>query len=294
VLSNPVGATMGAPNNALLRINDTANQFRNTAPIDLFSGAVALPYPSQITVSGLVPPAFRIRVTLYDYYTLFPDNIDVLLVGPNGAKYVLMADAGGLSPIAPNDHRTLTFVDSATALVPDNTLPVTGKYLPVNWETPVTAFPAPAPGLPYVEPGNTVTRPVGQTLFGNFGGFPGNGVWSLFVRDDNGFPLNLTQKGSISGGWGLEILPATAAGVDVTGRVTTPDGRGLRNAVVYMTDANGETRTAVTSSFGYFRFENVRVSESYVMGVNSRLYRFTPRVVTVLDTLTDVDFVGIE
>jgi hypothetical protein len=61
-----------------------------------------------------------------------------------------------------------------------------------------------------------------------------------------------------------------------------------------MTDANGVVRTATTSSFGFYRFEGVTVGESYVMGVSSRNYRFTPRVVQVFDSLTDIDFVGLE
>jgi hypothetical protein len=90
------------------------------------------------------------------------------------------------------------------------------------------------------------------------------------------------------------ILAPTSAGVEVSGMVRTPDGRGLRNAVVTMTDAAGNMRTAVTSTFGYYRFEDVAVGENYTMGVRSRTHRFTPRVVQVVDTLTDVDFVGLE
>ncbi|MBX3294045.1 MAG: carboxypeptidase regulatory-like domain-containing protein [Acidobacteria bacterium] len=90
------------------------------------------------------------------------------------------------------------------------------------------------------------------------------------------------------------VLAPTNAGVEVSGRVMTPDGRGLRNATVTMTDGHGVTRSAVTSSFGYYRFDGVPVGDSFVMSVNSRMYRFVPRVVVVTDTLTDVDFVGIE
>jgi hypothetical protein len=100
------------------------------------------------------------------------------------------------------------------------------------------------------------------------------------------------------GGWvdtisGIACTP-TAAGVEVSGRVLTPDGRGLRNATVTMTDANGVVRTTTTSTFGYYRFDNVAVGETYVMGVSSRNYRFTPRVVQVVDNMTDVDFIGLE
>jgi hypothetical protein len=100
------------------------------------------------------------------------------------------------------------------------------------------------------------------------------------------------------GGWVDTITgiscTATSAGVEITGRVLTSDGRGLRNATVTMTDANGVVRTATTSSFGFYRFEGVAVGESYVMGVSSRSYRFTPRVVQVFDSMTDVDFIGLE
>jgi hypothetical protein len=293
LLSNPVGAGIGTPAPAVLTINDTANQFRNTQCIDIFENSIGLPYPSQIVVSGATTNLFRIRVTLYDYWSNSPDNVDVLLVGPNGAKYILMADAGGVVPINPADARTLTFTDSAPQVVANSTAPATGVYQPTNWETPVTTFPVPAPAAPYVEPGSTVARPVSQTMFGNFGGINANGTWSLYVRDDGGFPRPDTQNGGICG-WGLELLPVTAAGVEVSGRVFTSNGTPLRNAEVTMTDANGVVRRAVTSSFGYYRFEDVQVGESFVMNVNSRSFRFVPRVVTVNDALTDVDFTGLE
>lgn len=94
---------------------------------------------------------------------------------------------------------------------------------------------------------------------------------------------------------GLTVAPCvTAAGVEVSGRVMTPDGRGLRNATVSITDGAGNTRTATTSTFGYYRFDDVQVGETYIMAVSSRRYRYAPRAVPVFDSLTDVDFVGQE
>ena len=87
---------------------------------------------------------------------------------------------------------------------------------------------------------------------------------------------------------------ATAAGVTVGGRVLTPEGRGLRNAVVSIVDSHGVRRTATTSSFGYYRFDDVEAGETYLIGVRSNRYRFTQRVLQVFDSLTDVDFVGQE
>jgi len=101
----------------------------------------------------------------------------------------------------------------------------------------------------------------------------------------------MVVNGGVSGGWELELLPATAAGVEISGRVTTPDGRGLRNATVSMVDSQGVVRTATTSSFGYYSFDGIEAGSSIVMSVESRRYRFAPRIIQVIDTLTQVDFI---
>ena len=50
---------------------------------------------------------------------------------------------------------------------------------------------------------------------------------------------------------------ATAANVSVGGRVLTANGNGIRNVRVTMTDANGITRSTLSSAFGYYRFAEV-------------------------------------
>ncbi|QQS34342.1 MAG: hypothetical protein IPM50_07195 [Acidobacteriota bacterium] len=295
-LTNNVGADIGTPSTATLMINDTANQWRNTTPIDITLGNVANPYPSSINVTGAPASVGSIRVTLYDFYHEFPDNVDILLVGPNGNKYVLMADVGGPGPgIQFPNHVTLTFSDIAAQTVPDSTAPTTGNYKPTNCETPVLAFAPPAPGLPYTEPGCALIRPVEQSMFGQFGLADGNGVWSLYIRDDAGTPLAPdTLMGEILGGWGLQLLPPTSTSVTVSGRVTTSEGAGLRNAVVSMTDSLGIKRTVTTSSLGYYVFTDIPVGDTYIVGVSSRRYRFTTRLVPVLDPISDLDFIGQE
>lgn len=91
---------------------------------------------------------------------------------------------------------------------------------------------------------------------------------------------------------GFIQVGSTAAGVSVSGRVVTPDGRGIRNATVFITDGSGNRRIATTSSFGIYRFEDVEAGQSYVIGVNSKQYRFTARSIQIVDSLTDFDFVG--
>ncbi len=90
----------------------------------------------------------------------------------------------------------------------------------------------------------------------------------------------------------LGIIQGSTSNLD--GRVVTPDARGLRNSIVTLTDSQGVTRSATTSSFGFFSFTDVAVGETYTVRIGSRLYRFAPRTMQVISDLTLVDFVGLE
>jgi hypothetical protein len=296
-LSNPsAGTRLGPVNTTFVTINDTANQFKNTAPISITNAPTANPYPSTIQVSGATANTFRIRVTLYDLYIDSGNDLEVLVVGPNGAKYVLVADVGGTFAVPVSRPVTLTFADYPDAVVSSVAPLTTGIYKPTTCGV-VGDFPAPAPAGPYVQPGCTVARSNAQTLYGNFAGTSANGAWNLYVRSDNGAPrpgeANVVL-GEITGGWGIELLPSTSSGVDISGRVLTPDGRGLRNATVTITDLNGSRRTATTGSFGYYRFFDVDAGSQVIVEVKSSRYRFVSRVVQVFDTVTDLDFTGFE
>ena len=80
----------------------------------------------------------------------------------------------------------------------------------------------------------------------------------------------------------------------VSGRVTTPTGQGLRNAIVAITDPQGIRRTATTSSFGIYTFTNIPTGFNYIFGVSSKRYRFSPQSLTVNGNLGNVDFTGLE
>ena len=84
----------------------------------------------------------------------------------------------------------------------------------------------------------------------------------------------------------------------VSGRVQTPDGRGVRNAKVVITGPDGRSRTVVTGSFGYYSFDGIESGANYVISVVSNKFSFAARVLPVFDTvagtLADVDFIGQE
>ena len=80
----------------------------------------------------------------------------------------------------------------------------------------------------------------------------------------------------------------------VSGQVTTPDGRGLRGATVSITDGDGVKRTVITSSLGFYSFDDIEIAGEYIVAVASKRYRFAPRTVQVTGTHSDINFVGIE
>lgn len=65
-----------------------------------------------------------------------------------------------------------------------------------------------------------------------------------------------------------EIMPTASYGT-VSGRIATSDGRGVRGVYMEIRNANtGEVFYSTTNSFGYYRFENLRVADFYVLTAN--------------------------
>lgn len=82
--------------------------------------------------------------------------------------------------------------------------------------------------------------------------------------------------------------------VSVSGRVTTPDGAGLKNAGVSLTDSQNVRRSVITNSFGVYSFANVAAGQTFTINVSSKRFRFASRSLLVNDNIANVDFVGIE
>lgn len=84
----------------------------------------------------------------------------------------------------------------------------------------------------------------------------------------------------------------TAASVPVSGRILTAGGQPIRNAEVVLQDGNGVAFTAVTGTLGYYSFESIPVG-TYVIGVNSKRYSVPAKIVTITDTVQDLDLVAV-
>lgn len=94
------------------------------------------------------------------------------------------------------------------------------------------------------------------------------------------------------GFWTGEALTPTAAPVSVNGRILAPDGYGLRNARVILTDFQGNPRTVTSGAFGYFKFEEVEVGQNYVISIDSKRFQFAPQVLAVFEEITNLEIVA--
>jgi subtilisin-like proprotein convertase family protein len=199
--------------------------FSNTNGILIRDHNSASPYPSAITVSGLQGTVLKATVTLSNVTHTWVSDVDVLLAGPQGQKTLLMSDCGteGVSDL------TFTFDDNAAAQMPAEDVLQTGSYKPSNYagnEGANDVFAAPAPVGPYL------------ASLAVFEGTEPNGVWSLFVQDDES-----KDTGRISHGWQLSLRVAgIATGVEATVPAIVPSTR------QWLED--GQFRFGVSSIFG--------------------------------------------
>ena len=81
--------------------------------------------------------------------------------------------------------------------------------------------------------------------------------------------------------------PAAAVSVSISGRVLSPEGQPIRNAVVTLDDQAGHTWTTTTGSLGYYGFENVATGPTYMLNPSAKRYRFTPVPITPTDNIAD-------
>lgn len=92
------------------------------------------------------------------------------------------------------------------------------------------------------------------------------------------------NQGSVSFFNWVPLVP-TAAGARLSGRVLTPENRGLSGATVVLTDSSGKDLTVQTGTFGNFSFENLPAGESFVITVRSKRYQYSPQLVELASDL---------
>lgn len=186
--------------------------FTNATALTIPDSGAASVYPSLMVVADFPGVIQKVTATLRGFTHDWPDDVDVLLTGPNGTNVMLLADCGGGNS---RNGINLTFDDAATASIPDSGAIAAGTYKPTNIDTTTDSLPAPAPaGL------------FGKTL-DVFNGANPNGNWSLYIRDDNAM-----DGGSVTQGWTLSITTSNLS--YVTGASNAAD---LAVATVLATNA---------------------------------------------------------
>lgn len=225
-------ATVNAPSSST-SVNDSALRV-NLTPITIIDrsadsnppGTASL-YPSTINVSGMAGTIAHIDVGLNGVSHTFPDDVDVLLVGPGGQRVMLMSDVGGTADMSAVD---LIFEQSASASLPDSTQVSSGTYLPTNYTGSTTLEPSGVDNFPSPGPGQSTY----SSNLDTFNGTSPNGAWTLYIVDDEHF-----DSGNFANGWALGII---TTGGETAWITITSGSNGTGNGTVnYSVAANPAT-----------------------------------------------------
>jgi Lamin Tail Domain/Bacterial Ig domain len=158
----------------------TSQTLTNEALITLTDAASADPFPATISISNLPGTIQQVTATLHGFAHDYPEDIDIILVSPDGDAVSLIGADGGDVAVT---NLTMTFDDEASSTVGAEL--TSGTFLPSGTAEEMNA-PAPAP-------------PYGAAMSDFNGGMP-NGTWSLYAQD-----VEAELFGEISSGWSLSV-----------------------------------------------------------------------------------------
>ncbi|WP_081417803.1 S8 family serine peptidase, partial [Microcystis aeruginosa] len=234
-VNSGTGYIGGSPGTATGTIvsEETLPIFSNPNPISIDdeSSGGTNPYPSTISVSGLSGNINNLKVTINDVSHTWIGDVDILLVGPTGAKSILMSDIGeALSVSGVN----LTFDTSATTLIDDSNVGTSGSYKPNDIDSgDGDFFDSPAPVGPY------------KADLSVFNNTSGNGTWSLYAFDDYQF----LDVGSIAGGWSLTIGTGGGPTKSISIAKTTDGKEAGSVSSVFTLTRTGDLSSALTVNY---------------------------------------------
>ncbi|MCB1102854.1 MAG: S8 family serine peptidase, partial [Kiritimatiellae bacterium] len=107
----------------------SATEETNPGTLIINDDAIATPYPSTITVTNLGDQLSKVTVTLHSFSHTWPEDVDVLLVGPEGQSVVLMSAVGDNNDVIGVD---LTFDDESPFTLPIGSTFGSGSYRPTD------------------------------------------------------------------------------------------------------------------------------------------------------------------
>jgi FG-GAP-like repeat len=147
---------------------------------------IPLSFMGIVTLARVVD----LQINLGGLTHTFPDDLDFLLVGPDGRSFEFWSDAGSSIDI---NNCNFTITDSAVSALPDQTAITSGTYRPADYEVVEGSSNW---GL---SPGLIVNHPSTATLNSVFGGELVTGTWTLYLTDDA-----FGDVGSLAD-WGVQI-----------------------------------------------------------------------------------------
>lgn len=118
-------------------------------------------------------------------------------------------------------------------------------------------------------------------------------VHEITVGGGIGVNYTLNVSGPIAGA--CTAFAPSAATATVSGRVLSANGRGIYNATLRLSGGNlVGTKYAQTNPFGYYRFQDLDVGQTYVLSVGSKRYTFAnpTRIISLNEELTDANFMA--
>jgi len=208
------------------------------------TSGVADPYPAIKNVAGLVGVITDVNVTINEFYHLYPDDVDMLLVSPTGVKVMLMSDACGGNDTF--DYQW-TFDDEAPSTMTDDVIAGCDPFSirPSNFESNET-MPGPAPAGPY------------HARMSAFDGMNPNGNWQLYIQDDAS-----GDTGFITPSWDLTITTQNDVNLIQNGSF----GSGMTNWLTF-TEPNASLMVHQVTG-GVFQFYRAASSTSGVVFQNT-------------------------
>lgn len=275
------GASLSATDPTFQRANTTTTGSGVSSPCALLGFATAVPYdvynfnltscatfPTVVTTTlcgpaGCAPPA-NTDTSLYLYRSVPSGNA---LTANGGLPNSFSPTAACTNLVAANDD--LNTIPTATG----------GSSCNQNNTSDCLATCT----------GRTSTSGVKRTL--------GSGMFTVVVAGFNNsttgnYNLYVDAPGA---GCAVTLIPPTAAGVSVGGRVLTGKGQGISRARLTLQGGNmTEPLYAQSNGFGYYRFADVPAGQTYVISVSAKRYQFSNpiQVVNVFEELTDFNFIA--
>jgi subtilisin-like proprotein convertase family protein len=224
-------------------------------------------------------------------------DLNMTLTSPS-ASHLIMQRVGSTTGTGSGDSSDFqgpyTFTDGTTGDIWTAAGVIVGGTVPAGaYRTVACCAPVAGPGIltdmnpvfagPVLHGGSSFSKgKVAQTPTDDVA----NGVWTLNVSDNAAGDTGRVSALSLT----LTTLAPTAALASIRGSVLSGDGQAVSRASVTIFDTNtGESLTATTNQFGYFRFEDLPVGHFYTMTVQHRQHTFLPQSF-VLDDDRQADF----